>query len=1042
MRAPSTRCACVCEALEIFRARHAADYDELTGYASRASAAGEDARGMSAKSRARARSSVRATTATTSSSLEVGHANGSTLVTLSDDAVEALMSKFTDIWNAKSCTVTLDEIRACIDALMRALTLETDEKAWVCRARERTVVKLLKRFAEGLLRASDWDRTCERGVDEVLYAMRRVVVEPTCAAMVRVNCARVVVHAFCPKRKNVILFDEARLLDKHWNVLMECLPSVPVDDDEVLAMASPNARTGVGMRDWALSVAACLAHLAARESEKERELMDLIEKLLTGSGGSRVLGLTVLQGAFSVEGLIKSDDLVRALHKALTAMSSAPVEQGYACVSVGMRAVCTAARFLQVSDVCTLRDAWLGPRLTAMGVHWKEDGKADRLSICNYLRIPRQERLSPTTISAFVIAELDLVGYVSADDFKRKVVHGGVDLDESAFRRLPDDERAMGHIIAGAVVATQMNLVHALYIAPTEEIQTDSILMKFANEGGKILCTKALQLMELERINKQIMSSNADVKIDEMTSELQIKVVLSVLTHTFTQLSVDLSDEAKLKILAWCCEKLNNTFVTVSNDALGTLISSGCTHALLRLAETSTLLTMREACIRCYSCLLDLCTDSATFYDFVELIAFKTPSLDLLGVENKSEIDRQNTYLVAAMNWTLSISSRTLLQADEVLGLFRRLFIMLPIKEHASWFEHVTNAFAGAALWVDKIENDVLKDAERVLTDKIAQSYVDSFDDTSIDASEFPEWVQKLRLRAAWLREAIDTLNNDPTMTATFTSNLTSIISKSVEFNTKGKADSTVNTSYWPGKQSKTFIVARSPLGPGGIMVAAASVFDFVAAQLERCIDELSDENSQAMFEQYEGLSYMLHFTISSLVSAARAVPTPGGVVSGRIASTGARALTLAAKCTSHFAVYAKTMQTDPSSEAQQTMKRTLEAANGLEQCMMLATAPGAHRRHFASARAQLARALSIADDTDNRVEFDNNKIRSRRRQSEPGTEKRRRTDDDEDQDADVEDPGVSILEAFEPSTDEESDSEDNDDEAFVVRGKDHAFEE
>ena len=224
-------------------------------------------------------------------------------------------------------------------------------------------------------------------------------------------------------------------------------------------------------------------------------------------------------------------------------------------------------------------------------------------------------------------------------------------------------------------------------------------------------------------------------------------------------------------------------------------------------------------------------------------------------------------------------------------------------------------------------------------------------------------------------------------------------------------------------------------------MVAAASVFDFVAAQLERCIDELSDEKSQAMFEQYEGLSYMLHFTISSLVSAARAVPTPGGVVSGRIASTGARALTLAAKCTSHFAVYAKTMQTDPSSEAQQTMKRTLEAANGLEQCMMLATAPGAHRRHFASARAQLARALSIADNTDNRVEFDNNKIRSRRRQSEPGTEKRRRTDDDEDQDADLEDPGVSILEAFEPSTDEESDSEDNDDEAFIVRGKDQAFE-
>ena len=34
-----------------------------------------------------------------------------------------------------------------------------------------------------------------------------------------------------------------------------------------------------------------------------------------------------------------------------------------------------------------------------------------------------------------------------------------------------------------------------------------------------------------------------------------------------------------------------------------------------------------------------------------------------------------------------------------------------------------------------------------------------------------------------------------------------------------------------------------------------------------------------------------------------------------------------------------------------------------------------------------------------------------------------------------VDEDGVSILEAFEPSTDEESDSGDNDDDAFVVRG-------
>jgi len=943
--------------------------------------------------------------------------------------------------------------RQCVEGVIGAFARRKGEKSWTARARERRALDVGRRIAEGLIRASEFDSSIDREVDEMLYALRRAGNSRASDVWVKVNCARVVATAFTPKRRNIIVFDEARLLARHWRTLVECLPDVPVENADIIDLAAPNARAGTGAREWALSLGGCLATLAASDADKESELLMLIDKLLNGSGGARVLGLTILHAAFAVEGLIKDDDLARYLHKALAAMSGAPAEHVDACVTVGMRAAGIAARNLKDVDLITLRTKWLAPRLEATGFSWRNEGQGAKLSISKYLSIPRAERVSPIAMSSFLIADLDLVGYISPDEFRRKVVHGAVDLAEAAFRRLPDDERAMGCVIAATVVVTQMNLVHSLFVEPgILDNTSDPLLAKFMAEGSLILCNKALELMTLERSNESVKVANADIKIDQLTAELQTKVILGVLNYALTAVIVGIDNPMRNTLVVWCGEKLDSPSITATDDTLRLLISSGCALALLRLTETSPMISMREGCLRCYRILIDLSSESSTLHDFVELIALKTPSLDLLGVENKSEYDRRMTYIVAALNWAKAQlhSARTLVQSEEVLRLFRRLFIMLPAKEHPFWLEAMSNMYASAALWSESVESEVLTDAERVLSDAHAQtcveSFDESFDDGSINSSNIPDWVKKMRLRATWLREAFESLSSDSLAASVFTSNIAMIISKSVEFSTKGKADANVDTSYWPGSQPQVYVGARSPLGPGGILVSAASVFDFLAVQLKLRSVALTKDNVETLLAEYTGLSYLVYITMNSLVKAARAIRTPGSVISSRIACTGARALAEMAIGSARFSVLSNAYNHDDFEAAPPLgtiVIRALEAANELEECSLLVTSSRAHRRRFAATRAELARAISVIDQRGAAIEFDSNRIRSRRRHSEHEADagKRQRIDHGADiNEADQEDPGdagASILQAYEPSTDEESDSEEEEDEdAFVVRGK------
>ena len=124
---------------------------------------------------------------------------------------------------------------------------------------------------------------------------------------------------------------------------------------------------------------------------------------------------------------------------------------------------------------------------------------------------------------------------------------------------------------------------------------------------------------------------------------------------------------------------------------------------------------------------------------------------------------------------------------------------------------------------------------------------------------------------------------------------------------------------------------------------------------------------------------------------------------------------------------------------------RALDAADSLESSRSLAASPGACRRRFAGARASLARALSLTDsDLLEDISFELAKNRKRRltkRTAPPPPPRQRRPkppplpDADYESDDFVDEDGVSILQAFEPSTDEETDDDDDDDDAFVVRG-------
>ncbi|CEF99012.1 unnamed product [Ostreococcus tauri] len=857
------------------------------------------------------------------------------------------------------------------------------------------------------------------------------------------------------------VFSRCRCDAETWLALLASVERAPKESSAVLKTASPNARVGEGMRDWILSVGDALMRAAKGSEERTRELFGMIDERLDGGAGERVVGLTLLDAALGSEACsMTNDDIVLAVHKALTSVSTAPVENGFACASVGMRAVCAAARHLRVDDVRTLRTAWLEPRLNAQGFTWSDsDNVRSTLSLIEYLKIPRDERLGATTMSAFLMADLELVGYVDGEEFKRKVIHGAVDLDSADFQALDGSERSVGKTVAAAVIATQMNLMHALYVAPGLEVGADDLQVRVARESGRILCGKSIELLRIERENAAKRAENAQVKVEELTADVNSSTILGVLNHALTAESMKIEESERAEVVLWCCDKLSETFVSASDDSVRDTISSGCASALLRLAESSEEVAISEACMRCVLALMDLITVKDTLYDFVEVIALKTPSLDLLGIENKLEMDRRAAFVVAALNWTVSRvrATATISQAENTLALFKRLFELLSDSEQGTWLEHFTDVYAAAALWVGQIEKDVSVDTDRVLADAAAQNCVESFDDASTgeQLKKRPEWLKNLQIRARWLKEAFAVLDRDSTLCACFLTDLVAIVSKSVETWTHGSVDALKNANFWPYQSKNRFITPRIALGPGGVLAVSATTFELFVELLERLLESRgspNDDEIETCMNEYIGLVFMLTRTVSASTAAGIAIKTPGGTSAGRVALGAARALFSVAKCLTqvNFAVrssdaVSKTFDRDLIAQ----VKSLLAVSNEVEQSKTLDAAPGAHRRFFAASRAALVRAISLTEPDNEDIKFELDKIR-KRHHSKRWTEKHAKVEKrvvrpsaasfasrEAQPDDFIDEDGVSILEAFEPSTDEETDSEDeeNDDEAFVVRG-------
>ena len=899
---------------------------------------------------------------------------------------------------------------------------------------------------------------------DALYAFRRAASAKTCAPGMRVNCARAAAAA-----ASVDVPQDARRA--MWRALVDCAPVVPLDSEDVIAMASPNARIGVGAREWALKIGAALATAARSNEDAKKELFAMIDDKLEGGAGSRVVGLTLFNAVLAVDGVVASDDLVLAVHKVLTAVSGAPAENGgFACASVGMRCVCAAARYLSAADVRTLRDAWLEPRLRAQGFLWTDSTEGDdaraELSLVEYLKIPRDERVGAAAMSAFLITDLDLVGYVDGDEFRRKVVHGVVDVESPLFRALPAEERAVGKTIAAAVIAAQMNLIHTLYVAPgREEEDADETHVKIANEGGRLLCGKALDLLRLETsVNaKDASLENARMKIDELSADAHASAFLGVLSHSLTTDGVDIDDDEHVRLVTWCCEKLSGELITAPNASMRSIVSSGCASALLRLAENPAKPHMARAAVRCVSTLMDLITEPDTLCAFLKCIAFKTPSLDLLGVENKSEDDERTAYVVAALHWTIARvrAANPIAYVDDALSLFRRLFILLPRTEYATWLPHLTDAYAAAALWSGDVEKDVSVDTDRVLADAAAMRCVASFETPQRDATSTkkrPEWLTNLQTRARWLEEAHRALGDDAVLCARFAFALAEISAKSIELTstkTTEEDDSGQNNiahddSRWPHRHPTPLVVPRTPLGPGGVSATTASTLGFISEHLDIQRDSI-DADVPGALTRHIGLVHILITTVNAVKAAGDVIKTLGGASAGRVASAGARAYRSTAACVTALIFTLRAGDPPPTGslrdeerEFLRLVKRALDAADSLESSRSLAASPGACRRRFAGARASLARALSLTDsDLLEDISFELAKNRKRRltkRTAPPPPPRQRRPkppplpDADYESDDFVDEDGVSILQAFEPSTDEETDDDDDDD-AFVVRG-------
>ena len=290
---------------------------------------------------------------------------------------------------------------------------------------------------------------------DALYAFRRAASAKTCAPGMRARCARAAAAA-----ASADVPQDARRGDVARARGLRAGGAVGLGRchrDGVAEREDRCRRARVGVEDRR---GRSRRRRARANEDAKKELFAMIDDKLEGGAGSRVVGLTLFNAVLAVDGVVASDDLVLAVHKVLTAVSGAPAENGgVACASVGMRCVCAAARYLSTADVRTLRDAWLEPRLRAQGFLWTDSTEGDdaraELSLVEYLKIPRDEARGAAAMSAFLITDLDLVGYVDGDEFRRKVVHGVVDVESPLFRALPAEERAVGKTIAAAVIAAR-----------------------------------------------------------------------------------------------------------------------------------------------------------------------------------------------------------------------------------------------------------------------------------------------------------------------------------------------------------------------------------------------------------------------------------------------------------------------------------------------------------------------------------------------------------------------------------------------------------
>lgn len=248
------------------------------------------------------------------------------------------------------------------------------------------------------------------------------------------------------------------------------------------------------------TVGQALARAASADSDRRVELCSVIEQKLLGCIQARGIGLELLRAVLCApEQPFSPPDVQLAVRWAIHAAASAKISTSFESMEMSQRApgiqaqrllvssaavVMAAAPYLSAVDLAAVRDRWLAPRLSAQSLTWRHNiqqvnDSRKTTPVCTvrkHVSIPVSERLHVDAAAALFHADLVLTAHVDPDEFKARIMDGGIELGLTPHQNIrkidtssgscmktpaPEANERWGYLMATAVMTILANLLQA-----------------------------------------------------------------------------------------------------------------------------------------------------------------------------------------------------------------------------------------------------------------------------------------------------------------------------------------------------------------------------------------------------------------------------------------------------------------------------------------------------------------------------------------------------------------------------------------------------